>query len=407
MRRDLHASRTPDPAPDISVTSTHPAPRTPQPGYDVVIAGAGPAGAIAALVLARANVRVVLLDRATFPRSKLCGDTVNPGALGILRRLGLGEVVRGGLPIAGMIVTGEPSTRVCGRYRDGTAGISLTRRVLDARLVEAAAAAGAQIKEDVLVRGPLVDGAGAVTGLDVLHGCGGAEQVHGRVVIAADGRFSRVARALRLSRGAPAPRRWALGGYFEGAAGLGNCGEMHVRAGRYIGVAPLPGDLANACLVTADRRALREPGALTAAIDSDSVLRGRFAHARLIEPPTLLGPLAVEARAAGMRGLLLAGDAAGFIDPMTGDGLRFAFRGGELAAMHALDALERGWNDAHVRLRAARAAEFGAKWRFNRALRALVGTPLSVRGAAATARIAPSVLRGVIRYAGDAGHAEG
>ena len=387
------------------MTPTHPAPRTPHPGYDVVIAGAGPAGAVAALVLARANVRVLLVDRATFPRSKLCGDTINPGALAILGRLRLGEAVRGGLPIAGMIVTGEPATRVRGLYPDGTAGISLTRRILDARLVEAAATAGVHIKENALVRGPLMDHAGTVTGLDVLTR-GGAERVHGRVVIAADGRFSRVARALGLSRSAPAPRRWALGGYFEGVTGLGNCGEMHVRAGRYIGVAPVPGKLANVCLVTADRRPLRETGALPAALASDPLLRGRFAHARLLDLPVLLGPLAVDARVAGAAGLLLAGDAAGFVDPMTGDGLRFAFRGGELAALHALDALERGWRDAHVRLQATRVAEFGPKWRFNRLLRGLVGAPLSVRVAGATARVAPSVVRRAISYAGDVPRAE-
>ena len=56
---------------------------------DVVIAGAGPAGSMAACLLARAGVRVRLLDRATFPRDKLCGDTLNPGALDILRRLGV------------------------------------------------------------------------------------------------------------------------------------------------------------------------------------------------------------------------------------------------------------------------------------------------------------------------------
>ena len=57
--------------------------------HDVVIAGAGPAGAIAATVLARAGARVLVLDRARFPRDKLCGDTLNPGALAILARLGL------------------------------------------------------------------------------------------------------------------------------------------------------------------------------------------------------------------------------------------------------------------------------------------------------------------------------
>ena len=63
----------------------------------MLIVGAGPAGAIAALVLARAGVRVRVLDRARFPRFKLCGDSVNPGALAILTRLGLAAAVDGAL----------------------------------------------------------------------------------------------------------------------------------------------------------------------------------------------------------------------------------------------------------------------------------------------------------------------
>ena len=59
--------------------------------YDVIICGAGPAGSVAATVLARGGARVLLLDRARFPRDKLCGDTMNPGTVAILRRLGLTE----------------------------------------------------------------------------------------------------------------------------------------------------------------------------------------------------------------------------------------------------------------------------------------------------------------------------
>ena len=75
---------------------------------DVVIVGAGPAGACAGIVLARAGVRVRLLDRATFPRDKLCGDTVNPGTLALLRRLGVSACIdERGLPVDGMRLTGE------------------------------------------------------------------------------------------------------------------------------------------------------------------------------------------------------------------------------------------------------------------------------------------------------------
>ena len=109
----------------------------------------------------------------------------------------------------------------------------------------------------------------------------------------------------------------------------------------------------------------------------------------------------MDARAAGTHGLLLAGDAAGFVDPMTGDGLRFAVRGGELAAAAALEALEHGWRDAHVRLAEARRRAFAGKWRFNRALRALVDSPASLRVADRGASLVPSIVTRLIRYAGD------
>jgi flavin-dependent dehydrogenase len=140
---------------------------------------------------------------------------------------------------------------------------------------------------------------------------------------------------------------------------------------------------------------------LQRALGADPLLRDRFAGARLISQPVSLGPLAVDCHVAGAPGLLLAGDASGFIDPMTGDGLRFAFRGGELAALEALRALEHGRDGAHVRLLAERRREFARKWQFNRGLRALVGSPAAVRAAGYGAALVPRLLRQVIQYAGD------
>ena len=369
--------------------------------WDVVVAGAGPAGSIAAVILARAGARVLVLERARFPRPKLCGDTVNPGAVAILRELGLEPVLDGALPIRGMLITGEPRIAVRGRYPDGVAGRALPRIVLDERLARAAAEAGASVEEGVLVRGPVVDARGRVRGVEILRGGRRSESVAAQVVIAADGHHSRLARALGLSRSAPSPRRWALGATFDGVRDVGEDGEMHVRSGRYLGVAPMPGGFANVCAVSEGGRAWRGANALREAVLGDSLLARRFDRARMIGTAVMLGPLAVDAVAAGTPGLLLAGDAAGFIDPMTGDGLRFAFEGGRLAAIEAGRALEEGWGDAHLRLAAARRAAFTHKWRFNRALRALVGAPASVYGAALASRLAPGLLRYAVRYAGD------
>jgi menaquinone-9 beta-reductase len=371
---------------------------------DVLVCGAGPAGAIAALVLARAGARVRLLDRARFPRDKLCGDTVNPGALAILDRLGLSGVTAGGLPIDGMVVTDESGLRCAGRYGGGAAGRALRRATLDAALLDAAVRAGADFEDGVVVRGPVVDN-GRVLGLVVAGANGTSHTLAGSLVIAADGASSRLARALGLSRHASRPRRWAVGAYFSdvsGPAGDSHFGEMHVRRGRYIGIAPMPGGITNACVVTADRRALRDPAALLRdTLRRDRLLADRFVGARMVSRPVCLGPLAVQSTASGAPGLLLAGDAAGFIDPMTGDGLRFAFRGAELAAETALATLNRGAPDSHATLWRLRRGEFASKWRFNRTLRALVGSPIALKIAVAGARWSPSLVEHLVRYAGD------
>jgi menaquinone-9 beta-reductase len=374
---------------------------------DVLIVGAGPAGAVAATVLARAGARVRIVDRAVFPRDKLCGDTVNPGTLATLRRLGLATAIDScGLPVEGMRLTGANGVVVEGRYPHGQIGRALLRRHFDWMLLQDALGAGAQFESGVAVRQALVED-GRVTGVRA-RGRGWECDLAARVTIAADGRRSTVAFGLGLARHPARPRRWAIGAYVDSAGPSTHSsalGEMHIRPGRYIGIAPVPGGLTNVCLVKSWRpgdRALGNPrDALLGELARDSLLRDRFAGARMVAPPAVLGPLAVDVGPWAIDGLLLAGDAAGFVDPMTGDGLCFAIRGAELVAASALAALEHGWSGVHDGLAFQQRAAFGWKWRFNRTVRALVASPRAVAAAAAGARIAPSVLRRAIAYAGD------
>ena len=348
---------------------------------DVAIAGAGPAGSFAAAILARAGLRVRVFDRARFPRPKLCGDTLNPGALAVLRRhVDVTSLLDASDPITGMLLTGPGGVRVRGEYGPAIAGRAITRRVLDQWLLERAIDAGASIEQDVVIRDVATkDGriAGVVTG-----GRNDRALTHpARLVIAADGRRSAIAIGRGLSRQPAQPRRWAIGGYFTDVRGNSTLGEMHVRRGHYIGVAPVPGGLTNACLVVpGDRDDLplaRPAEALDRMVRTDPELADRFANARSVAPPVMLGPMAVDATAAGEPGLLLAGDAAGFIDPMTGDGLRLALMGAEIAAEVARGVIDGSipCDRAHLDLAARRRRAFAAKWRFNRTLRSLVASP--------------------------------
>ncbi len=375
--------------------------------FDALVVGAGPAGAVTAALLARRGIRVRIVDRAMFPRDKLCGDTVNPGTLAILKRLGLALAIdETGLQIDGMHVSGENGVVVEGRYPDGKSGRALLRRDFDWMLLSDAIAAGAQFEPGVAVRAAVVAG-GRVAGVRLDNG----SELRAPITIAADGRASTLAFGLGLACHPGRPRRWAIGAYMDvpGSPPSRRFGEMHVRSGHYLGIAPVPGGLTNVCVVTPWRAGdapLADPRAVIVnALAGDVLLRDRFAAARMATAPMVLGPLAVDACATSMDGLLLAGDAAGFIDPMTGDGLRFAIRGAELTASAAVDALTRGWDGVHARLARARRAEFAGKWRFNRAVRALAASPSAVALAAAGVRLAPSVLRRAMVYAGDCGQA--
>jgi flavin-dependent dehydrogenase len=373
---------------------------------DAVIAGAGPAGSLAAIVLARAGARVLLADRETFPRDKLCGDTLNPGALALLASLDLHLDPAAGLPLAGMVISG-PRAAVRAAY-PGATGLAVRRRYLDAWLLDQAIRAGARFEPGLSATAPLVDessGLSTVRGL-VLRRAGSRAEIRMPAVlsIAADGRRSAIGRGLGLVSLPRAPRRWAFGAYVTGVEGMTSFGEMHVRGGGYVGVAPIGDGLVNVCAVTGRRPVGRTPDqVLHAAIAAETALRDRCRRLELASPISVLGPLALDPVAPGMPGLLLAGDAAGFVDPMTGDGMNLAMRGGVLAAEQALRALESGNLTAAVEgLARARRDAFGTKLVFNRCVRRIVSSPVAVELACWGSRLAPGLVRRAVRYAGDA-----
>lgn len=372
---------------------------------DVLIAGAGPAGAAAAIALARVGARVLMVDRARFPRAKPCGDTLNPGALAALDTVGVRQDVEArGYALDGMVVTGANGQQVVAQYPNQHA-LAVRRDVLDALLVERAARAGVEVREGVRVVAPLVDTRATpvrVRGA-VVSTARGNEAIEARWTIAADGRRSALAQPLGLSALASRPRRWAVRAYYGGVGGCDTrLGEMHVRRGHYVGVAPMGGGVVNVCAVTADRSRLARPREfIENVLAQDAQLRERFARAERLSDVSCVGPLAVCSRSAGMEGLALAGDAAGFVDPMTGDGLRFAMVGGLLAA-HAIHAsADHPIVPMHARLAAWRRRAFARKRWMNLGLRTLLSSSSGVQAAEYVAVVAPFVVRNLILAAAD------
>ena len=306
------------------------------PPFDVVVAGAGPAGSVAALVLARGGARVALVDKAAFPRDKACGDLVGPRGVGLLEELGVS------VPDAGqgadLLVVGPSGHRsrlpaFTGRTYPGH-GVVIPRVVLDDALRAAALEAGA---EPIRARVSGVDRepGGPVRALITSDG----GRIAADAFIAADGALSPVARlagmldpdtalwgfAIRAYIPAEVPlpllvlldqEPWRIypgyGWLFPGAAGQANVG-IGVGLGTMRRQARLGGGLARLTTL------LRTSGDLAPEATPGPVTGGWLRMGGTGTPP-----------AAG--NLLLTGDAAGLINPLQGEGIGPAMVSARLAA---------------------------------------------------------------------------
>lgn len=355
--------------------------------YDAVIVGGGPAGSMTAALLAGRGFRVVLLDRAEFPRDKACGEYTSPETEAVLARTGALQAVEqaGARRLHSMRVISPKGLIVTMEYsRPGEAGgksvLATTRRSLDAALVEFARSRGAEVRERVKVEAvTLQDGraAGVVT-----RSGGGSVEIPARLVVGADGVHSAVVRSLGIG----APVRWplALGmvAHYSGYNGLDEWGEMHVSSAGYAGLAPQSGGLLNVGLVMPMSRAKLHNS--TAAGDRFSRfalsfpgVAERLAGAVRRSPVRGVGPIGARVRRTSGPGYLLVGDAAGFFDPFTGEGVYKALRGAELAAEVAAGALERDdlSSASLARYSALRRREFTAKDMVCRLVHLLVAVP--------------------------------
>ncbi len=366
---------------------------------EVIIVGAGPAGSSAAHFLARAGVDVLLLDRARFPRDKPCAEYLSPQASRILQAMDALEAVEGAgaARLAGMRVRAPDGTELHGEFvanhgfrgfRDR--GLALRRDRLDALLLDRARAAGARVQEGVPVRDVERDSAGRVTGVVVQEQSGGSRVLRAPLVLGADGLRSVIARRTALAHHGRWPRRVALVTHYRNVAGMGDCGEMHVFADGYVGLADVGLGLSNVALVVPARQARAMAGDAAGFLDRFIAriphLAARLTNAERVTTVRAVGPFNWRARRAWAPGVALVGDAADFFDPFTGEGIYTALRGGELLVpfVQAAVRASRG-RDADAALReydVARRNEFRGKWAVERAVGIAVAWPMLINRAA-------------------------
>ncbi|MCC7261510.1 MAG: NAD(P)/FAD-dependent oxidoreductase [Candidatus Latescibacteria bacterium] len=330
--------------------------------YDLIIVGGGPAGATATLYAARHRLRVLLLDKARFPRDKICGDALSGKSIAILHELDLLEKIRQlpGAPIRA-IVFGSPAHDELRaqisrhQHRDLLTGkvmpmdcFVIRRQVLDAFLFGEARERAAACIEDFAVQDLLFD-EGRVCGVRGRERGGPAREFRGRLVLGCDGFNSIVSRKAGLYE--HDPRHWlvALRCYYENVADLHDQIELHyvdeVKPG-YFWVFPLENGGANVGIGMLHehikKRQINLRESLQQVISRPPFAR-RFANARPLEEPVGWNlPVASKRRRIHGEGFMLLGDAASLIDPFTGEGIGNALYSARVAVDTAAEALAAG-----------------------------------------------------------------
>ncbi len=305
--------------------------------FDVAIAGAGPAGSSAAIRLALAGLRVVLIEQKTFPRHKLCGEFISPECLVHFKELGVNLEPFVGSRIERTIFftrSGrELAVPTSWLNNNATPALGLSRSAMDKALIDRAREVGVDVREGTQVRSlVLAEGraAGLVTREDKQERTVGAV-----LVLDARGR----ARPLIGDAGsAPrAARQVAFKAHLDRVATDRSTCEMFVYNGGYGGCLPVENGLHNLCFI-ASAAAIVGHGSDPDRYMRVVLMKNRRAAKVLAEARVVGDWLAVPVQGLGPRdpspapGMLSIGDAAGFIDPFTGSGILLSLQSGALAA---------------------------------------------------------------------------
>lgn len=312
--------------------------------FDVAVIGAGPAGSSAAYHLARRHRRVVLLERSRFPRDKACGDGLGRRSVALLAEMGLDPDLADFQRVSGVRMVSEATRECVIPYGGELYGAIIPRRDLDHALARAAVAAGAALWQETSVTAPIMCD-GAVCGV-VVRRQGVEQAIAATFAVAADGALSPFARALGVAPRSPGSLGYAVRGYFAGVDGFGDMFSVYLpvvdpRTGRvltgYGWVFPITDGFANIGVGYASAHGPDAAVNLRRAFDG-FVARLRATDPRL-QDMQLVGrlsgapvPYAVDLARCAARGTLLVGDAAGLVDPLTGEGIAAALESGKLAA---------------------------------------------------------------------------
>ena len=310
---------------------------------DVAIVGAGPAGTATALFLSGRGLQVLLLDRAVFPRDKVCGEAISPGALPFLEAFGLMPELQkaGAFPYRGALLVTPDGFSAEATYPDNRFGLALPRERFDWLLVNQASTQ-VEVRQGVSVEAIAPQGDGHSL---KLKASGEIEALWAQAVVSAEGRFARM--LTEATRETGPSSRFAVVATLEGVEQLGDRLEFHLLTpAMQVVVGPQAQDRAAIALVLdgpdASRCASESIKDFQAHLARDPLLAPRIRHAHLTKPPRGMGLGRYQPQRLVGPAWLAVGDAVGFMDPITGEGMYRAFRTAQLAAETLLAAFAAG-----------------------------------------------------------------
>ncbi|MEM4360950.1 MAG: geranylgeranyl reductase family protein [Candidatus Anstonellaceae archaeon] len=329
--------------------------------FDVIVVGGGPAGSTTAAYLAKENKNVLLIDKASFPRDKTCGDALSGKSMKVIRELGLIEEIKKlpHAPVHGVLFSSPaghtlkiPFVKSDENREDGV-GYCMRRYYTDHMFLKAAKKFGAKVKEKLMAQ-KLIFEQNKVIGVRALDLETRQEQeFYANVVVGADGVNSIVAREVLGQEANLDPNHScdAIRQYFSSIRGLSNYIEIHflssVQPG-YFWIFPLENQTANVGLglISSELQKKMKTSKKTLvhlfqeAISNEPILKDRFIDAKPLGPITGWRlPFGSKKRKLAGNGWVLVGDAASLVDPFSGEGVGNATTSGKLAAQSIVEAI--------------------------------------------------------------------
>lgn len=315
---------------------------TRQHPWDVVVIGAGPAGGLAATLLARQGLRILLIERKKFPRDKVCGGCLSPDGVALLKQLSLNTVLTNSyaVPIEQLELRGQRRQFVTSM----TGGAAILRSCFDEELAKVAIQSGAHLWMETTAT--ITDGFDdGLRRIDLKSAQNSKQHIYARVVLACDGLGNNcVARLPKFRQIASRFARIGVGGLLEVSDSGLPAGLLSMAIGKhgYVGRIKL-GDGRVSLAAALNPIAVRQLGASAAVF---SVLEQcQVANATRYGDCELRGTLPLTRRAACIadEGIFLVGDSAGYVEPFTGEGMTLAMQAAE-AVIPLVMTAQSGWH---------------------------------------------------------------